>query len=104
MSDHDSMSDSELSSLMQCALVGPSRTALVDALVRGFQTGQDPASPKTCLPTALRLVPGLCLPKYSLLTVQCRAAYKQLVGDCQDKYTTCCRQTFVSGMRIQHAM
>ena len=69
LSEHDTASDAELASLMRCALAGASRTSLVDALTRGLQTGQDPASPKTCRPTALRLVPGLWLQKLSLLTV-----------------------------------
>lgn len=60
-SEHDTISDSELTSLMQCALVGGSRTPMVDALVGGLHTGQDQASPKTCLHIAMRLVPNVWL-------------------------------------------
>ena len=56
LGEHDTMSDSELASLMQCALAGASRPPLVGALIGGLRTGQDPASPKTCLNVALRLV------------------------------------------------
>lgn len=69
VSEHNTMSDGELTSLMQCALAGPLRTSLVDALIGGLQAGQDPASPKACLPTALRLVPGLRVLPCSLQTV-----------------------------------
>lgn len=67
LSEPDTMSDSELTSLMQCALVGGSKRSLVEALVEGLHPGQDHASPKTCLHTALRL-----------------AISVQLLVDCQD--------------------
>lgn len=67
LSEHHTMGDSELTALMQCALVGDSRRSLVEALVEGLHTGQDQASPKTCLHTALRLVISV-----------------QLLVDCQD--------------------
>ncbi|KAL3138948.1 hypothetical protein ABBQ32_005760 [Trebouxia sp. C0010 RCD-2024] len=54
LGQHDTIIDSELASLMQCALVGASRASLVDALIKGLQTGQDPASPTVCLHVALR--------------------------------------------------
>ena len=66
LSQHDTISDSELASLMQCALVGPSRTPLVDALLKGLNTGQDPASPIVCLHVALRWVSCLVLIYISL--------------------------------------
>lgn len=54
LSQHDTISDSELASFMQCALIGPSRASLVDALLKGLNTGRDPASPTVCLHVALR--------------------------------------------------
>ena len=54
MGEQDQPSNSELTALMQCALSGASRAALVDELVRGLQTWQDPASPKALLCVALR--------------------------------------------------
>ena len=61
LSEHDTVSDSELASLLRCALVGDSRTSLVAALLDGLHTGQAQASPKTSLKTALRSVPSVWL-------------------------------------------